>query len=208
MTSSRLTGRRVEPGEPVAVIEEYIPGPGTYVDDGVIRASVTGLVVFNESYKVVEVRPAKALRTPRRCTSALGVVTGVRSDLVTVSLAAEVSLKPQPRLVDEYSGVFDGAIPIQLVADEYVKDMHDYYRVGDVVLVKVMSNSNPFTLSTRSPQHGFLYGVCSRCGGMLAPESNKTARCGSCGSVEPRKSSIIPVSKLNLARLKYSLWRR
>jgi exosome complex component CSL4 len=203
-----LTGRRVEPGDELAVIEEFVPGPGTYVDDGVIRASIAGTVVFNDSSKVVEVRPYKHLRTPRRCTSALGVVTGVRHDLVTVSLVAEVSTKPQPRLIGEYSGVFDGAVPIQLVAEEFVRDLYDYYRVGDVVIAKIVSGSNPFTLSTKNPQHGVVYGLCSKCGGILVPESNKTVKCESCGNREPRKASIIPASKIPLARLKYSIWRK
>lgn len=207
-TLSRLTGRRVRPGDEIAVIEEYQPGPGTYVDDGIIRASVMGVIVVNESSRVVEVRPYKGLRTPRRCTSALGIVTSVRHDLVVVSLVGEVSLKPQPRLVGEYSGVFDGAIPIQLVSEEYVRDIYEYYRVGDIVVAKVVSGSNPYTLSTKNPQHGVVYGLCSKCGGLLVPESNRAAKCQSCGSVEPRKASIIQPSRIPLSRLKYSIWRR
>ncbi len=205
---SRLTGKKVEPGDVVGVIEEYQPGPGTYVDDGVIRASVMGVVVVNESSRVVEVRPHKSLRTPRRCTSALGVVTSVRHDLVVASLIGEVSLKPHPRFMGEYSGIFDGAIPIQLISEEYVKDIYEYYRVGDIVVAKIVSSSNPYTLSTKGPQYGVIYGLCSKCGGLLVSESNKTVKCQSCGSVEPRKASIIQPTRLPLSRLRYSIWRR
>ena len=197
-SSSRGYGeRRVLPGDPLAVLEEFIPGPGTYVDEeGTIRASIRGTARYNLQARTVEVRPDKPLAVPRQGSDAVGLVTQVRHDLVLVELLGEVQLQPSPRWVREYSGRFLGALPIANVSEEFIKDLYDYYRPGDIILARVINNSNPYQLLTKAPQYGVILAECSRCGARLQPVNQRTMRCPRCGHVEKRKVSVLASSRL------------
>ncbi len=190
--------RIVVPGEAIATIEEFIPGPGTFVDEekGVIRAVVKGRVHYNMATRIVEVKPLVELRVPRPGSSAVGLVMQVRNDIVLVELYGEIRLQPTPSWVYEYTGKFLGGIPISNVSEEYVKDLEDYYRPGDIVLVKVLNSTNPYNLSTVDPPYGVIYAECSRCGSLLEPVNTRNMKCPRCGRTEKRKVSVLASSKL------------
>lgn len=189
---------RVSPGAALSTIEEFIPGPGTYVDEdgGVIRAAVSGVSRYNMNTRVVEVEPVKHLRLPRPGSNAVGMVTQTRHDVVLVELYGEVRLQPSPAWLYEYAGKFLGAIPVSGISEEYVRNIDDYYRRGDIVLVKVSSDSNPYHLVTVDPPYGVLYAECSRCGAVMEPVNPRTMRCPRCGLVEKRKVSVLASSRV------------
>jgi len=206
-SSRRFEERPVTPGEPLAGLEEFIPGPGTFVDEeaGVIRAAVSGIARYNMLARIVEVKPTKPLRVPRAGSTAVGLVTQVRFDVVLVELYGEMSLQPTPKWLYEYTGRFLGAIPIANISDEYIRDITDYYRPGDIVLVRVLNNTNPYNLTTRQPQYGVIYAECSRCGARLEPVNQRTMRCPKCGHVEKRKVSVLASSRLLRLNIKRAL---
>lgn len=45
----------VMPGEKLGIIEQYLPGYGTYDDDGEIKSSVLGSVKIDQKRKVISV---------------------------------------------------------------------------------------------------------------------------------------------------------
>ena len=45
----------VMPGEKLGIIEQYLPGEGTFDDNGDIKASVLGNVKINQKMKVISV---------------------------------------------------------------------------------------------------------------------------------------------------------
>ena len=45
----------VMPGEKLGIIEQYLPGEGTYDDNGEIKSSVLGNVKINQKKKVISV---------------------------------------------------------------------------------------------------------------------------------------------------------
>ena len=45
----------VMPGDKLGIIEQYLPGEGTYDDDGDIKSSVLGNVKINQKMKVISV---------------------------------------------------------------------------------------------------------------------------------------------------------
>lgn len=190
--------RRVIPGSELATLEEFIPGPGTYVDSesGVIRAAVEGVAKYNMVARTVEVKPLRIPRMPKPGSSSVGMVMQVRHDVVLVELYGEVRLQPSPLWLYEYSGRFLGAIPISNVSEEYVKDIEEYYRKGDIVLVKVVNGTNPYHLTTVDPPYGVLYAECSRCGALLEPVNPRTMKCPRCGLVEKRKVSVLASSRI------------
>lgn len=187
----------VEPGRPIAVEEEYLPGEGIYVDkeSGLLRAAMAGVAYLDSESRKVWIEPAGSTRHPRVNSEVLAMVTQVRHDLVMTDIYGELRLRPAIEWLHEYSGTFSGAIPIGNIADEYIKDINDYYRVGDVVVAKVVSRSPPYTLTTKSPQYGVVGGVCRACGGLLRPLSQDRMKCSRCGSVEKRKVSVVAGSR-------------
>jgi exosome complex component CSL4 len=187
--------RLVLPGEALGVIEEYNAGPGTYVDPfGVIRASISGVLRIDRVGRTLSVVPQAGAPTslPQYGDIVLGVVTNIRPDLVIVEVHARVLLSPSgPRILGEFKGKLTGAIPISYITDERIKDVHDYFRIGDIILAKTLNNTNPYTLTTKEPPLGVVYAECARCGAPLRPISNKAMKCPACGNVESRKVSTL-----------------
>lgn len=202
--------RVVAPGEVLGVAEEYVAESGTYIDEeGLIRAAMPGVARIDPRSKTVRVSPFKQWKLPRQGSNSFGLVTQVRHDLVVVELYGEVSTDPTTKWLYEYTSPLTGGIPIHLVTKEYVKDLHSYYRTGDLILARVLDNSPPYTLTTKPPQYGVVYAQCSRCGSLLQPLNPRSMKCPRCGQVEERKVSVLASSKLlriNLRR--YLVYRR
>ncbi len=189
--------RMVVPGEVLGAAEEYVVEQGVYIDEqGLLRASVAGRLVIDPRSKTVRVVPVKVPRLPRQGSTSLGLVVQVRHDLVVLDLYGEVSPDPAPRWLYEYDSPLTGGIPISMVTKEYVEDLHDYFRPGDLVLARVLNNTTPYTLTTKPPQYGVVYALCSRCGAQMQPLNPRSMKCPRCGRVENRKVSVLASSKL------------
>lgn len=196
MSASGKLEVRVRPGDVLGVIEEYAPGTGVFTDDdGLLRSSVAGLAVFDLNHKTVHVKPLKDLKFPKAGSSVLGVVTSLKHDSVSVELYGMLSLSPTVSWVGELYGILSGFIPISQVSAEFVKDLYEYFRPGDVIIARTLNSSNPYQLSTKQPQYGVVYTLCSYCLKPMEPITQKTLKCPSCGRVETRKISILASSK-------------
>ncbi|MEN3000139.1 MAG: exosome complex RNA-binding protein Csl4 [Acidilobaceae archaeon] len=195
----------VLPGDSLGIEEEYVPGENVYTDSsGHLRASIMGRSVYDNKSKVVAVLGKKRVQFPPIGSSVVGIVSSVRSDFVTVELYGVLSLSPTVRWVSELQSVYTGLLPVWQIAGEYVKDVFEYFRVGDVISAKTLSSTPPFHLTTKPPQYGVVYALCSRCLSVMEPLSQKTMKCPACGNVEGRKVSSIASSRLltiNLRRL-------
>ena len=208
MSASSQQGSREEvfPGAKLGVVEEYLPGEGVYIDAmGHLRASVLGVAVRDESRRSISVRPRRLRKLPQAGSTVLALVTNIRPDLVVATLygIAEFDRRGALTVVRDLPGRFIGAIPIAQVADERIKDIYDYFRIGDIILAQTLNSSNPYTLSTKTPRHGVVFATCARCGHPLEPVSDRQMRCPRCGHVEARKVSNlapIPKEKLRLRR--------
>ncbi len=200
--------RPVTPGDMLGVAEEWVPGYGVYIDsEGYLRASVAGVAEYDVRSRVVRVRPSKPVKMPMAGSSVVGVVYNIGHDVVMLDILGEVSLQPSPKWRYEYSGDLSGGIPISMITKEYVKDINDYYRIGDIVLARVLNNKNPYHLTTKPPQYGVIYARCSRCGTLLEPVNPRSMKCPKCGNVEKRKVSVLASSKLLRINLRRSLIR-
>ncbi|MCE4616149.1 MAG: exosome complex RNA-binding protein Csl4 [Aeropyrum sp.] len=186
------------PGDEIAGIEEFLPGEGVYVDevDGVIRAAVVGRAYLDMSSRVAYVKPARKMEVAGLHDEVVGMVTGVRSDLVFVDIYGVVRLSPKPRWLYELDAPSSAAIPISQVADEYVKEIDEYYRLSDWIVGKIVSKHPPYTLTTVDPKYGVLYARCGKCGTLLEYQSNRSLKCPKCGNVEKRKVSALARSRL------------
>jgi len=168
------------PGEKLGVIEEFTPGPGTYVKEGNIYAKVTGHTLVDLLKRMISVYPAAhAVNVPHVGSTVIGQVHDMQKRTATIRIF-NVSKKP-------LSGVFTGVLHISDAAQGYVDYMHDVCRTGDLIRAKVFSDKNrTYHLTTAEKKLGVIYAFCSNCGHMLTLKK-KALFCSQCGKTEKRK---------------------
>jgi exosome complex component CSL4 len=174
-------GDHVLPGERLGVIEEFIPGAGTFQDqDDAIYANITGNVHINMKERKISVE--STTRTPlypQRNDIVFGEIQSVSKKSATINI---FRIRDVPCPVP-----FSAFLYIKESVGGYVDQMQDLFAPGDIILARVQQQSEGLThLSTVGSRFGVLRAYCSRCG---EPLSLKGARleCPQCGNVEKRK---------------------
>jgi exosome complex component CSL4 len=181
--SERKSGLFVVPGDRLGVIEEFTPGPGTYVEDGIIHSEVTGRTLLDMLNRQVSVYPlVQTVNVPKVGSIVTGLVLDVRSKQAVLRI-----FQIGEKMV---SGFFTGMLHISGVSRGYVDSMFDICRPGDIMRAKVISTKNrTFFLSTAEKDLGVVSALCSICGNVLQP-GNRGMQCPECGNIEGRK--ILP----------------
>jgi len=183
MAEEIKTGDFVVPGDFLATAEEFVPGDGAYEEDGNVYSSCTGVVLLDVRTKKVSVFP----RTPtppvlKRGDIIIGRVEQVREQSANVWIGVlrgrEDRQLPLPDL---------GSIHVSQVRREYVRDLSDQFKPGDIVRAQVVNaKRRPIQLSTVDDSLGVIMAACSKCRTPLDKENSKL-RCPNCGGVEVRK---------------------
>lgn len=180
--SERKSGLFVVPGTQLGVIEEFTPGPGTYVEDGTIHSQVTGCTLLDMLNRQVSVYPlVPTANVPQVGDVVTCLVLEVRSKNAILRI-----FKIGDKML---SGFFTGLLHISGVSHGYVDNMFNVCKVGDIMTAKVISTKNrSFFLSTADKDLGVLQSLCSICGSLLEPK-NRGLSCSNCGNFEGRKLS-------------------
>lgn len=176
----------VLPSDKLAVIEEYMPGEGTYADDeGYIRAAKVGYPIADKNFKTITVlHPLKKPFIPRYGMIVLGVITSVKEDLVFVDIIADKDGKP-------FSGKYTGVIHLSQASKTFIKTIEDAFKLSDIVLAKILTDKlPPYQLTTKAPELGVIAAMCSKCGEVLVKRDENTLICPRCGNVEKRKVAL------------------
>jgi exosome complex component CSL4 len=178
--SAERRDKLVFPGDELAVIEEFLQGPGSYEQDGVVRSSELGQARLDLDKREVEVsKRTKELILPLEGLDIVGEVGAVQRRMANVDVFIIDGLE----IVTPYTGV----IHISNISSDYVKNMGLAVRSGDLVKAKIINTKNRIVqLSIEGADYGIVYAFCSRCGATL--EHRKTRlHCPQCGRVERRK---------------------
>ncbi len=173
----------VFPGEKLGVIEEFVPGRGTYVEDGSIYSAVTGQLLVDRAKREVCIQPkTHQPLIPREGDIVLGKITNVQEKNLTMRITQIGNM--------QLSTSFTGIMHISDASRSYVKTMGDAFKVGDVIRAKVISTKNrEFHLTTQSDNLGVIQAVCVTCGSPLTIFRGRL-RCGTCGSFDRRKIAM------------------
>lgn len=178
--SKQKSGQFVVPGDRLGVIEEFMPGPGTYEQNGTIYSSATGRALMDVLNKQVSIFPkTRFLAFPKVGSIVVGQVRDAQSKIAVVRIFQ----------VDKHSlsGFFTGILHVSDVSLRYVETMYDACKPGDVIRAKVVSDKNrTFHLSTKEPNLGVIHAFCSRCGNVLTLRRVQM-HCSRCGKIEKRK---------------------
>ena len=189
--TERKSGLFVVPGDRLGVIEEFTPGPGTYVEEGNIHSEVTGCTLLDRLNKQVSVYPLVQTATFPQVGS---IVTGQVLDVRNKQAVLRIFQIGEKKL----SGFFTGMLHISGVSHTYVDNMYNVCKTGDIMRAKVISTKNrAFFLSTAEKDLGVIYSLCSLCGSELQP-GNRGMGCIKCGTIERRK--ITPDYGKNITR--------
>ena len=173
----------VAPGDKLGVIEEFLPGQGTYVDGGDIRASRAGFLLLDLSERKVTVfrptEPRGASCVPRPGSVVIGEVSETHQtySLVRIWMVGRKHL----------TSFFTGLLHISNVGLR-VRSMFNVCRPGDILRARVISVKNRVRhLSLAGRRLGVIYAFCTNCGGLLKAREDKKLICETCGSLELRK---------------------
>lgn len=186
MLEEKRSGRLVMPGDKIGVIEEFIPGYGTYVVDGIIYASHVGFLSIDPKSRVASIQPACQRKFfPRVGDTIVGHVWNVQTAMAFVRI-----IKIEQTFL---SGFFTGILHVSDIDVRFTKDILDALKPGDLIRAKVISEVNrTYHLSTRGRNLGVILALCSKCGGMLRLERRKGKKlcCEDCGNIEARKIAV------------------
>jgi len=180
-------GDLVLPGDYLGVIEEYFPGEGVKEENGELYAIRAGRVRIDPEKMEISIEPVTD-------TPPLPQV----GDIV---IAKVIEVKPQAAIVQliKIEGRNDreiatsklAGIHISQVRNGYVEGMGSEFKIGDIVRARVIANEkSPIQLSTKGPDLGVVYALCSRCRAPLVRRGDKLV-CPRCGHVETRKLSSL-----------------
>jgi exosome complex component CSL4 len=169
----------VLPGDRLAVSEEFLPGPHTYDDSGLIRALVAGKVRRDTKNMEISVEPVVKPRL-----IAVGDVVAGQVEATQASAAAFKIYYLNGKPTDKD---FSGSLSLRSGRPGRGGPRGPPVKLGDVVRCKVISRLNGIIhLTINEEELGVVYALCGTCGRPLLRGGNK-AKCDECGNVEERK---------------------
>ena len=170
----------VFPGERLGVIEEFITGSGTYVEDGNIYSSSLGYLARDKINKEIGIHPlTKSPILPQENDVVIGHIQYIHDKTLTIKIT-QINNHP-------VSSSFNGVMHISNATRSYTKTMFDIFNVGDLIrarVLSVMNNENHLTTEERS--FGVIESYCSHCGSTLQMVKRRL-RCPVCKVSERRK---------------------
>ncbi|MEM2047245.1 MAG: exosome complex RNA-binding protein Csl4 [Candidatus Jordarchaeales archaeon] len=120
------------PGEKLGVVEEYVPGQGTYESDGAIFSQVVGYATLDSYNKNISIRQlSKRPTVPREGSTVIGVVTQYQERMASVDLFMIDGKVLHPP--------YGAILHISNSSRRFERVMNDVCRTGDIVKAKVIS---------------------------------------------------------------------
>jgi exosome complex component CSL4 len=181
MKETKAKAVDVLPGDRLAVSEEFLPGPNTYDDAGLIRALRAGSVFKDAKNMEISVKPASEPEIIKVDDWVTGQVEAVQANSANVHI---YFLDGKPTYKD-----FSGMLTLRgLSGGGRGTRRTTPVKTGDIVRCRVFSLLNGIIhLTIDEPDMGVVYALCGNCGKPLLRGSATRAKCDECGNVEERK---------------------
>jgi len=160
----------------------FIPGKGTYEQNGTIYSSIIGELKINMRNKIVNViRLKKDFPIPN-----VGQLVNAR--IVKIRRNSALALMTN-RIGINYNCVYEGMIHISQASKMYVESITDAFNEGDIVKAKIIHTDRiPYQLSTIGKKLGVILAYCRICGYRMILKGTKVY-CPKCKIAENRKIS-------------------
>ncbi|MGB9636520.1 MAG: exosome complex RNA-binding protein Csl4 [Thermoplasmata archaeon] len=172
------------PGEEIGTAEEYIAGKGTFEKDGLIFASVLGILKIDEKERRVDVEPINPPSIIRKSSTVYGVIEDIKPAMAIVNVFSVDSK------VRQIAGTTVGTIHISKISSRYVENLGSMLRIGDIVRAEVIQAAPTIQLSLNAPHLGVIKAYCIKCRRPLVRKEGtkpETLYCENCDRTETRK---------------------
>ena len=156
-----MEAKMVLPGDEIAVAEEFEPGEGTYEKNGRVYAATPGVLILDPANRVARVRAFNPPAELKVGDIVYGTIDDIRGMMATATVLA---IHGRTRQV---SGEAEGTIHISNVSEDYTEDIHDKFRLGDIIRAKVIQVKPSVQLTTAEANLGVVKALCSVCRGPL-----------------------------------------
>ena len=171
-------------GQYLGVVEEYLPDKqSTYVREGQIYATKTGIVNINKDRRAIEIKSYQEedRRTVKINDLVIGTLLFLRLYSVGISFAT-INNKIH------FNSSYFGNIHVSHISHKFIEKISDAFQITDIVRAKVIrQEQNEYRLSTVGKNFGVIHADCSICGTTLEKIGVDRLRCPRCGNVENRK---------------------
>jgi len=179
-----LVDKNVLPGDFLSTEEEFEPGSNTFAENGSIFSNSVGKAVKDSKQKTILVKKPKDISVADVGDIVYGEVMLVKDNSVQLSIFTEPSEGNRKVLSRTIA-----SLPIRLVSKDYVKNMRDMFKIGDLVKAKIVS-VKPYGIDVRTNEMelGVIRAFCSCCRQPLHL-FGRQLKCLRCGKGEQRKVS-------------------
>jgi exosome complex component CSL4 len=183
-TKTIKIGDIVLPGDRLGVIEEFIPGSGTFEDEGIIFATIYGKIEIDMKNREITViadnQPPTGLVNGEIIVAR---VTSVKAKMATVEI-----FHSQRK---DFPIPFAGMIQIRNIRKGYVDYIDEQLVQDDWIRAKVIDASSvPIQIATDEPELGVIRAFCRYCGAQISLKGNKLVCSNSeCHRLSKRKLS-------------------
>nr|AGF92965.1 exosome complex RNA-binding protein Csl4 [uncultured organism] len=174
----------VYPGDELGTSEEWLPGEGTYEEDGIVYSALFGKLKYDEENLEAKVEAINPITELKEGVVVYGKVTNRKESLVSLNIEV---LEGKSR---DIARDIEGSIHISRVSDDYTEDMESQYLVGDIVRAKVVRIEPSIRLTTVGKSLGVVRAYCGECKSELVTKKGKSQLyCPVCERHVPRKLS-------------------
>jgi len=171
-------------GQYLGVVEEFLPDKqSTFVKDGKIFATKTGMITVNNKERKIEIstHQEKDRKVVKIGDTVIGAILFLRLYSVGISFYT-INKKIH------FNSNYFGNIHVSQISDKYVEKIHDAFQITDIVRARVVEQEyNEYKLSTTGKNLGVIYADCVICGNPLIKIGYNKLKCERCGNVESRK---------------------
>ncbi|MFX0042588.1 MAG: exosome complex RNA-binding protein Csl4 [Candidatus Hodarchaeota archaeon] len=185
MTKKHLKNKDIVlTGQYLGVVEEFLPDKQTtFIKEGQIYASKSGLINIDEKKREIEIQThqEKDRKVVKKGDIVIGTILFLRQYSVGVNFYTVNSKL-------HFNSYYFGNVHVSQISDRYIDKIHDAFQITDIIRARVIEqNYNEYKLSTVGKNLGVIYADCVICGTPLKKIGYNKLRCQRCGNVETRK---------------------
>ncbi len=171
-------------GEYLGVIEEYLPNKNsTFVQNGKIYATKSGMVEIDQSKKEIEIKTHQ--EEDRKVVRIGDIVIGTILHLRKFSVGLNFYTINKKI---HFNSCYFGNIHVSQISHKYIDQIKEAFQPTDIVRAKVIEQSfNEYNLSTVGKNLGVIHADCVICGTPLDKVGFNKLKCSMCENIETRK---------------------
>ncbi len=172
----------VAPGDKLGASEEWLPGKGTYEEEGYVYSSVFGKVEYDEDNLEAKVIPVNPVSEVKKGDTIYGKIRNNRGSIASMSVNL---IEGEPRGI---STDLEGSLHISKISEDYVESVDSAFKKGDVVRAEIIQVEPSIQLNSQSKDLGVVKAFCVNCRKDLQLKRGKLY-CENCDHYENRKIS-------------------